>query len=157
MEQGNYGENFDRGYEEQARPRQQVIVIGEPVPDKRTTKNLAICSLVLGILAIVFSFLPYIGIILALIALPQGIVSLVQKRPGKGLAIAGIITGIFGILLSKADSIGSVPATMSLLCIWCMYTFRSSLLKRINKGCVAICPATKSRVLLVAATRLARI
>ena len=91
MEQGNYGENFDRGYEEQARPRQQVIVIGEPVPDKRTTKNLAICSLVLGILAIVFSFLPYIGIILALIALPQGIVSLVQKRPGKGLAIAGII------------------------------------------------------------------
>lgn len=83
MEQGNYGENFDRGYEEQARPRQQVIVIGEPVPDKRTTKNLAICSLVLGILAIVFSFLPYIGIILALIALPQGIVSLVQKRPGK--------------------------------------------------------------------------
>ena len=40
MEQGNYGENFDRGYEEQARPRQQVIVIGEPVPDKRTTKNL---------------------------------------------------------------------------------------------------------------------
>ena len=32
MEQGNYGENFDRGYEEQARPRQQVIVIGEPVP-----------------------------------------------------------------------------------------------------------------------------
>ena len=71
-----------------------MIVIGEPVPDKRTTKNLAICSLVLGILAIVFSFLPYIGIILALIALPQGIVSLVQKRPGKGLAIAGIITGI---------------------------------------------------------------
>ena len=42
MEQGNYGENFDRGYEEQARPRQQVIVIGEPVPDKRTTKNLEI-------------------------------------------------------------------------------------------------------------------
>lgn len=83
MEQGNYGENFDRGYEEQARPRQQVIVIGEPVPDKRTTKNLAICSLVLGILAIVFSFLPYIGIILALIALPQGIVSLVQKQAGQ--------------------------------------------------------------------------
>lgn len=101
MEQGNYGENFDRGYEEQARPRQQVIVIGEPVPDKRTTKNLAICSLVLGILAIVFSFLPYIGIILALIALPQGIVSLVQKRPGKGLAIAGIITERMSALCSN--------------------------------------------------------
>ena len=92
MEQ-NYGENFDRGYENQAAPRQQVIVIGEPIPDKRTTKNLAICSLVLGILAIVFSFLPYIGIILALIALPQGI-------PGKGLAIAGIITAVFGIVTS---------------------------------------------------------
>ena len=114
MEQGNYGENFDRGYEEQARPRQQVIVIGEPVPDKRTTKNLAICSLVLGILAIVFSFLPYIGIILALIALPQGIVSLVQKRPGKGLAIAGIITGIFGILLSILFILVYVVAVLAL-------------------------------------------
>ena len=111
MEQGNYGENFDRGYEEQARPRQQVIVIGEPVPDKRTTKNLAICSLVLGILAIVFSFLPYIGIILALIALPQGIV---QKRPGKGLAIAGIITGIFGILLSILFILVYVVAVLAL-------------------------------------------
>ena len=111
MEQGNYGENFDRGYEEQARPRQQVIVIGEPVPDKRTTKNLAICSLVLGILAIVFSFLPYIGIILALIALPQGIVSLVQKRPGKGLAI---ITGIFGILLSILFILVYVVAVLAL-------------------------------------------
>ena len=111
MEQGNYGENFDRGYEEQARPRQQVIVIGEPVPDKRTTKNLAICSLVL---AIVFSFLPYIGIILALIALPQGIVSLVQKRPGKGLAIAGIITGIFGILLSILFILVYVVAVLAL-------------------------------------------
>ena len=40
MEQGNYGENFDRGYEEQARPRQQVIVIGEPVPDKRTLQSV---------------------------------------------------------------------------------------------------------------------
>ena len=114
MEQGNYGVNFDRGYEEQARPRQQVIVIGEPVPDKRTTKNLAICSLVLGILAIVFSFLPYIGIILALIALPQGIVSLVQKRPGKGLAIAGIITGIFGILLSILFIVVYVVAVLAL-------------------------------------------
>ena len=97
-----------------ARPRQQVIVIGEPVPDKRTTKNLAICSLVLGILAIVFSFLPYIGIILALIALPQGIVSLVQKRPGKGLAIAGIITGIFGILLSILFILVYVVAVLAL-------------------------------------------
>ena len=36
MEQGNYGENFDRGYEEQARPRQQVIVVGELGADKST-------------------------------------------------------------------------------------------------------------------------
>lgn len=100
MEQGNYGESFNREYEDSTKTVRQVIVIGEPIPDKRTTKNLAICSLVLGILSIVFSWIPYIGIILALIALPQGIVSLVQKRPGKGLAIAGIITGVVGILFS---------------------------------------------------------
>ena len=67
MEQGNYGENFDRGYEEQARPRQQVIVIGEPVPDKRTTKNLAICSLVLGILAIAGIITGIFGILLSIL------------------------------------------------------------------------------------------
>ena len=58
--------------------------------------------------------LPYIGIILALIALPQGIVSLVQKRPGKGLAIAGIITGIFGILLSILFILVYVVAVLAL-------------------------------------------
>ena len=40
MEQGNYGENFDRGYEEQARPRQQVIVIGEPVRIRERPRTL---------------------------------------------------------------------------------------------------------------------
>jgi len=58
--------------------------------------------------------LTYIGIILALIALPQGIVSLVQKRPGKGLAIAGIITGIFGILLSILFILVYVVAVLAL-------------------------------------------
>ena len=98
MEQGNYGENFDRGYEEQARPRQQVIVIGEPV---RIREDQEPCNLFAGTWnsCDCIQLFAYIGIILALIALPQGIVSLVQKRPGKGLAIAGIITGIFGILL----------------------------------------------------------
>ena len=100
MEQGNYGENFDRGYEEQARPRQQVIVIGNRFRIRERPRTLQSVRWYLEFLRLYSAFCLILELFLALIALPQGIVSLVQKRPGKGLAIAGIITGIFGILLS---------------------------------------------------------
>ena len=70
MEQGNYGENFDRGYEEQARPRQQVIVIGEPVPvQKRPGKGLAIAGIITGIFGILLSILFILVYVVAVLAL----------------------------------------------------------------------------------------
>ena len=70
--------------EEQARLRQQVTLIGEPIPDKRTTKKHTICRWYLNSCDGIQLFALYWNF-LALIALPQGIVSLVQKRPAKGL------------------------------------------------------------------------
>lgn len=80
--------------------QQQVIVIGEALPDKHTTKTLAIYSLVFGILSIILCLIPSVTLILSIIGLIQGIVSIAQHRAGKNLAIAGIITSTIGLLLS---------------------------------------------------------
>ena len=77
-----------------------VIVIKEAVPDARKTKNLAIYSLVLGILSIVFCIVPYISIFLGIIGLIQGIISLAQHRPGQGMAVGGVVTGCIGTIFS---------------------------------------------------------
>lgn len=88
--------------------RQPVIVVGDPVSaNKKRSKNLAIISLVSGILSIVFCFFFYVGIILGISGLIEGFVSLGQHRDGRSLAIGGTIT----------SGIGSVLSILS-FCIW---------------------------------------
>ena len=61
--------------------------------------GLAIASMVLGILALVLSCcVPYLPIILALLAVVLGGVSLAKKQDGKGMAIAGLVCGIIGLI-----------------------------------------------------------
>ena len=67
---------------------QPVIIAGNPAEDKRRTKNLAIISLVCGILSIVFCIFFYVSI------------SLGQHRDGRSHAIAGVITSTIGTVLS---------------------------------------------------------
>ena len=70
-----------------------------------------IASLVLGILGLVFGFIPfcsYIAPLLCLIGLILGIVSVVQKskyRMPKGMAIAGVILSAIGLVVSFAGII----------------------------------------------------
>lgn len=65
---------------------------------------MAVASLVLGIVALVVSFIPCIGLIAivpALVGLILGIVALVQakkKQQPKGMATAGIILSILAII-----------------------------------------------------------
>lgn len=89
-----------RNQEKPSEVQQQVIVVGEGLPDKRTTKNLAVYSLVFGIFSILLAFIPSITLVLAIIGLIQGIVSIAQHRAGKNLAIVGIIINTIGLLLS---------------------------------------------------------
>jgi hypothetical protein len=62
-------------------------------------KNLALVSMILGIVSIPLNFCCYIGVIIAPVAIGLGIYSLsqIKKDPqrhgGKGMAIAGIIGG----------------------------------------------------------------
>ena len=64
------------------------------------SNGLAVASLVLGILSILFVWIPFIGLvswILAPIGLVLGLVAL-NKPFGKGMAIAGSICSAIGLL-----------------------------------------------------------
>lgn len=62
------------------------------------SSGLSIASMVLGILALVFSCLG-LGWILGIIGLILGIISVYNKNPGRGMAIAGITTSAISIVL----------------------------------------------------------
>ncbi len=65
--------------------------------------GLAITSLVLGIAALVTSWLTLPGIILGILAVIFGAIGLARARAdrvsNKGLAIAGLITGVLGLVI----------------------------------------------------------
>lgn len=64
-------------------------------------KGLAIASMVLGIVSIVFACcLWYISLVTGIVGLILGIVSIKQNRDGKGMAIAGIIMCAIAIVLA---------------------------------------------------------
>ena len=61
-------------------------------------KGLAIASMVLGIIALVFFWLWCISIPCGILSIIFGILAI--KSTGKGMAIAGLITGSIGLILS---------------------------------------------------------
>lgn len=83
-----------------AQPQKPVIIVGEPEQDKRRSNSLSVCSLVLGIMSVVFFFAPHVTLITGIVAVVQGIVAVAQHRAGQGLAVAGIVTGGIGFLLA---------------------------------------------------------
>lgn len=74
------------------------------VPQK---KGMAIASMVLGILALVLGCcVPYLPVLLALIAVILGGISLAKKQGGKGMAIAGLVCGIIALIPSIMVIVG---------------------------------------------------
>lgn len=65
-------------------------------------KGLYIASLILGICAIIFGWIPIFGQILAIVALIIGIVAILKMKKcnsKNGMAIAGLVTSIIGFIL----------------------------------------------------------
>lgn len=98
MEQEPRNDNWNNGGQQ---PYQPVIIVGEQDPNaNKRNSNLAAISLVTGILSIVFFWVPWITIFLAIAGLITGIVSLAQHRDGHGAAVAGVIISAIGTLIA---------------------------------------------------------
>jgi len=95
-----------------------------PAPQPKTKNGLATASLVIGILAFVGAFIPFINYgsgLLATVGAVLGLVAVIQKAKRNGTAIAGLIISVVAIILSVilaaaytagfaasvADSVGS--------------------------------------------------
>ena len=65
----------------------------------KKNNNLAITSLVFGIMSILLCWAFVYPIIIGLIGIITGLISLAKKREGLKLAIAGTITSLIGLLI----------------------------------------------------------
>ncbi len=66
----------------------------------KENKGKAIAGLVLGIVGVIFSWVPILNFILGILALIFSGLSLSKKEPGRGMAIAGLILGIVTLVIS---------------------------------------------------------
>ncbi|MDR7304212.1 DUF4190 domain-containing protein [Haloactinomyces albus] len=74
-----------------------VMPVRHPEP-----KGMAVASMVCGILGVLFSFVPLVGLVawpLTIVALALGGVSLYSNLPGRGMAITGVATGSVGLFV----------------------------------------------------------
>ena len=69
--------------------------------------GFAVTSLVLGILALVFSFIPVGNVVtfpLAVVALPLGGIAMTKKYQGHGMAIAGVSLAVVIAMIVSVSS-----------------------------------------------------
>ena len=74
--------------------------------------GFAVTSMVLGILALVFSFIPILNVVtfpLAVVALPLGGIAMTKKYQGHGMAITGVVTAVLslGVVITMIASFNS--------------------------------------------------
>ena len=90
-----------------------------PMPAQQAQKGngLAVAALVLGIIAIIFCWIPFlnvVSILLGLIGLGLGVPGLISalrgKRSGKGIAIAGVVLSAVSIVAAIAISAAATEA-----------------------------------------------
>lgn len=76
------------------------------------SKGLAIASLVLGIIAVVFNFcFAYAGIVFAIIGLILGIIAVVKKQGG--MAVAGVVLSVIALILTIYWTVVIIGAAVS--------------------------------------------
>jgi hypothetical protein len=69
-----------------------------PTPSAPPTNGLAVAALVLGILALFFFWIPFLGWIPALIGLVLGLVAL-QRPEGRGMAVGGVVCSAIALAI----------------------------------------------------------
>ena len=90
-------------YQEQPYAQQPYTQQPYAAPQSRGTSGMAVAALILGIIGLLFSIIPYtvgLGIILDILAFIFGLVGMIQKsKGGKGMAIAGFIMACIGLTI----------------------------------------------------------
>jgi len=80
-------------------PQQPVYVPAAP----QQPKGFAVTSLCTGIVGLALAWVPFVGIILGIIATVFGGIAIrnanAGKTGGKGMAIAGLVTGVLAVAL----------------------------------------------------------
>jgi hypothetical protein len=90
---------YQQQYQQPIRPDYQYQQqFQEPV--QKPSSGMAVASMVLGIVAFLFSCVYFIAIPAAIVGLILGIVSIKGRKGGKGMAIAGIILSGIGIVIA---------------------------------------------------------
>ncbi|MFT9055363.1 MAG: DUF4190 domain-containing protein [Ethanoligenens sp.] len=100
-------------------------ICGTPLPisrqyPPRSSDGLAVASMVLGIIGVVFS-LVFIGIVPAILAIIFGLIVLCSARRrqnGCGMAIAGLVTGGFALLIAALVSLFFISVVSSMVSSW---------------------------------------
>ena len=67
--------------------------------------GFAVTSMVLGIVALAFSFIPLANAVtfpLAVVALPFGGIAMTKKYQGHGMAITGVVTAVLSLAIAIA-------------------------------------------------------
>lgn len=108
--------------------RQPPLMPPQPSPNNAAKSGLTTAGLVLGIIAVVFAFIPLIGapvgIPLGVLALIFGIIGIIKKHGGKAIAATALGAGavilatvmmvsVFGATKSAVESINSAAASAS--------------------------------------------
>lgn len=87
---------------------QQQVVVQTPLATGLKNNGLCVASMVLGILAVVFLWVPYFGLVLSILAVVLGAVGIgmIQRseypQGGKGMGIAGLVMGLVGLAANIA-------------------------------------------------------
>ena len=79
-------------------PIQQISIPVNQVVTTKTTNGFAIASLIVGIVAFMIGWVPFIGLLAGIVAVVFGVIAIKQKRGDNGLSLAGIITGGFAFM-----------------------------------------------------------
>jgi len=85
-------------------------------PNASASKGLAIAAMVVGICSIVFGWVPFLGLILGIVAIVLGIIAL-KRKISKGMSIAGIVTGALATIWNLIVSFAIIATILGIAAI----------------------------------------
>ena len=84
----------------------------QPAPAQGQTDGLAVAGMVLGIVALLFCWVPFLNIVLAILAIVFSIVGM-ARGISRGMAIAGLVLGLISAALIAAFFISVITGIIA--------------------------------------------